>query len=148
LAAERAKVCPQCGLTRYPHISPVVIAAVLKGEQILIVHSDQYGKMASLIAGFVEAGETLEEAMQREIMEEVDIKVKNIRYFSSQSWPYPERLMIGFIAEYDEGELASDGVEVSYAGWFDVQNLQLLELPPKATLGREIIDWYIKTYSI
>jgi NAD+ diphosphatase len=148
LAAERAKVCPQCGLTRYPHISPVVIAAILKGEQILIVHSDQYGKMASLIAGFVEAGETLEETMQREIMEEVDIKVKNIRYFSSQSWPFPDCLMIGFIAEYDEGELVSDGVEVSYAGWFDVQNLQMLELPPKATLGREMIDWYIKTYSI
>jgi NAD+ diphosphatase len=142
LATERAKVCPRCGLTRYTHISPVVITAVLKGDQILLAHPRHPGKMYSVIAGFVEPGETLEEAVQREIMEEVGIKVKNIRYFGSQPWPYPDSLMIGFTAEYDSGEITVDGVEITDAGWFDVHNLP--ELPPKMSIARELIDWFIE----
>ncbi len=94
--------------------------------------------MYSLIAGFVEPGESLEECVQREIMEEVGIKVKNIRYFGSQPWPFPDSLMIGFIADYDCGEIAVDGVELSDAAWFKFGSLP--ELPPSVSIARKIID--------
>jgi NAD+ diphosphatase len=100
--------------------------------------------MHSLIAGFIEPGERLEEGVSREIMEEVGLKVKNIKYFSSQPWPYPNSLMIGFTAEYESGEITVDGVEISKAGWFSVDNLP--ELPSKVSIAREIIDWYITNY--
>lgn len=143
---ERAKICPTCGFTSYPRISPAVITAVLKGKQLLLAHARHFqGNMYSLIAGFVEPGETLEDCVQREIMEEVGIKVKNIRYFGSQQWPFPNSLMIGFIAEYESGEIAVDGEEITAAGWFDPDRLP--ELPGKISIARKIIDWYVRQYS-
>ena len=144
---ERAKICPKCGFISYPRICPAVITAVLKDDKILLAHAKAFkGNMYSLVAGFLEPGETLEEGVAREIMEEVSIKVKNIKYFRSQPWPYPNSLMIGFTAEYESGEIAVDGVEISHAGWFDVDNLP--ELPSKVSIAREIIDWYIEKYGI
>lgn len=146
LENERAKICPKCGLINYPRISPAVITAVIKDGQILLAHNNAFkGNMYSLIAGFVEAGETLEEGAKREIMEEVGIKVKNIKYFGSQPWPFPNSLMMGFVAEYESGEISVDGVEIGAAAWFDPSNLP--ELPSSISIARKIIDWYIEKYT-
>ena len=142
LQTERAKKCPNCGLLSYPRISPVTITAVLKNNSILLArNANRGGKFYSIIAGFVESGETLEECVQREILEEVGLKVKNIKYFNSQPWPFPHSLMIGFTAEYESGEILVDGNEIVEAGWYDVQNLP--DLPGKMSIAREIIDWFI-----
>ncbi len=141
LSGERAKVCPECGFISYPRICPAVITAVFKEDKILLAHARSFkGDMHSLIAGFVEAGETLEEAVEREIIEEIGIKVKNVEYWGSQPWPYPNSLMLGFTAEYESGEINVDGVEISHADWYDVENLP--ELPSKVSIARKIIDWY------
>lgn len=146
MQGERAKKCPQCGSISYPRIAPAVITAILKDDKILLAHAKAFtGKMHSIIAGFVEPGETLEECVTREIMEEVGIQVRNIKYFGSQPWPFPHSMMIGFTAEYESGEISVDGVEISEAGWFDVDNLP--ELPPSMSIARDIINWYIERYS-
>lgn len=141
-SGERAKICPKCGFISYPRICPAVITAILKEDKILLAHAKAFkGNIYSLIAGFLEPGETLEECVQREIMEEVGIKVKNAKYFSSQPWPFPNSMMIGFTAEYESGEITVDGEEISEAGWFGVDNLP--ELPSEVSIARKIIDWYI-----
>ena len=146
LRDERAKKCPVCGFLSYPRLSPAVITAVLKDKEILLAHYAAFpGNMHTIIAGFVEPGETLEECIKREIHEEVGIKVKNIDYFGSQPWPFPNSLMIGFTAEYESGEISVDGAEISEAGWYDANNLP--ELPPKMSIAREIIDWFVKNNS-
>ncbi|MCL6458539.1 MAG: NAD(+) diphosphatase [Gorillibacterium sp.] len=146
LTNERAKVCPSCSFTSYPRISPAVITAILKGKQLLLAHAQHFqGDMYSLIAGFVEPGETLEDAVQREIMEEVGLKVKNIRYFGSQQWPFPHSLMIGFIAEYESGDIVVDGEEIAKADWFDAD--QLPEIPTEISIARKMINWYAEQYT-
>lgn len=143
---DRAKVCPACGTVSYPRISPAVITAILKGEQILLAHARHFqGNMYSIIAGFVEPGETLEDCVRREIMEEVGIKVRNIRYFGSQQWPFPNSLMIGFVADYDSGEIQVDGEEIVDAGWYGPDNLPVI--PSEISIARKIIDWYVNEYS-
>jgi len=140
---ERVKKCPACGLMGYPRISPAVITAVLRDDKILLSHNASFiGNLHSIIAGFVDPGETLEECVEREIMEEVGIQVNNIKYFGSQPWPFPNSLMIGFTADYKSGEITIDGKEISEAGWYDVNSLP--ELPPKMSIAREIIDWFIQ----
>ncbi|WP_438445001.1 NAD(+) diphosphatase [Gorillibacterium sp. sgz5001074] len=142
LATERAKKCPACGFTTYPPVSPAVITAIMKGRQILLAHAKHFpNNMHSLIAGFVEPGETLEDAVQREIREEVGLQVRNIRYFGSQQWPFPNSLMIGFIAEYESGEIAVDGEEIVAADWFEPESLP--ELPNHISIARKIIDWVV-----
>lgn len=142
---ERAKLCPTCGYTTYPRISPAVITAILNDGRILLAHARHFrNNMYSLIAGFVEPGETLEDCVRREIAEEVGIRVRNIRYFASQPWPFPDSLMIGFTADYDSGEIAVDGVEIGDAGWYDSKTLP--ELPSGASIARRIIDWYRENY--
>jgi len=101
--------------------------------------------MHSTIAGFLEPGETLEECVEREIMEEVGIKVKNIKYFGSQPWPFPNSIMVGYTAEYASGEIIVDGVEIDKAGWFGIENLP--ELPSKMSIARKLIDWYVENRS-
>jgi NAD+ diphosphatase len=142
---ERAKRCPECGFISYPVICPAVITAIIKDRKILLAHNRSFkGNMYSLIAGFVEAGETLEECVKREIMEEVGLQVKNVKYLGSQPWPFPNSLMIGFTAEYESGEIAVDGVEISDAKWFDIDNLP--ELPSEISIARKIINWYIENF--
>ncbi|MEW5816506.1 MAG: NAD(+) diphosphatase [Spirochaetota bacterium] len=139
---ERAKYCPACDLYVYPRISPVVITAVLKEKKILLAHNKRFPPgMYSLIAGFVEPGEKLEETVAREIKEEVNIDVQNIRYFGSQPWPFPHSLMIGFIAEYLRGEILPDKIEITDARWFEA--VKLPQLPMKGSISRKIIDWYL-----
>jgi len=144
---ERAKFCPECGLLSYPRISPAIIVAVVKDDKLLMVHNKNYrSNWYSVVAGFVEPGETLEECAAREVMEEVGIKVKNISYFGSQSWPFPNSLMIAFTAEYDSGDIAADGVEIDDAGWFGVDDMP--ERPTNMSISGELIDWFIKNNSL
>jgi NAD+ diphosphatase len=146
LNGERSKKCPACGLLNYPRITPASITAVFKDNKILLTHNVAFRRnIHSLVAGFMEPGETLEECIHREIMEEVGLKVKNIKYFGSQPWPFPNSLMIGFTAEYDSGEIAVDGKEISEAAWYDADNLP--ELPSKMSIARQIIDWFVQTAS-
>jgi NAD+ diphosphatase len=124
LEGERAKECPSCGLINYPRISPAAITAVIKGNKILLTHNAAFrGNIHSLIAGFVEPGETIEECVHREMFEEVGLKVKNLKYFGSQPWPFPNSLMIGFTAEYESGEISVDGQEITEAGWYNASQL-------------------------
>lgn len=143
---ERAKVCPKCDLVAYPRISPAVIVAVIKDSLILLGRSTRFPyKFHSVLAGFVEPGETFEECVKREVREEVGIEVKNITYFGSQPWPFPNSLMVGFTATYDKGEIAIDENEIVEAGWFRVDDLPTL--PGKISIARHLIDWFVKKYS-
>ncbi|MFA5332286.1 MAG: NAD(+) diphosphatase [Methanoregula sp.] len=136
---ERAVKCPSCGLILYPRISPAIIVLITNGDRILLARSPHFPPdMHSIIAGFVEAGETLEHAVQREIHEEVGISVKNIRYFGSEPWPFPNSLMIGFTAEYDSGRIAIDNHEIVSAGWYGRDNLP--PLPSPMSISRDLID--------
>jgi NAD+ diphosphatase len=145
VTGERARKCPDCGLLFYPRLSPAVITAVIKDDRILLGHRAGFRNMYTIIAGFVEPGETLEECIQREVAEEVGVQVNNICYFGSQPWPYPDSLMIGFTAEYESGDIKVDGIEVSEAGWFKADNLP--EIPPKISIARELIDWFVRQHS-
>lgn len=143
LQGERAKICPKCRFISYPRICPAVITAVRKGDQLLLAHAKHFKEgMYSLIAGFVEAGETLEEAVQREIMEEVGIRVKNIQYLGSQPWPFPNSMMLGFTAEYESGEIHVDGTEITDANWYGKDALP--GLPSEVSIARKIINWWIE----
>jgi NAD+ diphosphatase len=136
---ERAKKCPSCGLVIYPRISPAIIVLITRGDEVLLARSPRFpAGMHSVIAGFVEPGETLEHAVHREIQEEVGITVKNIRYFASEPWPFPDSLMIAFEAEYAAGEITIDNNEIVSAGWFGRDNLPLL--PSPMSISRALID--------
>jgi NAD+ diphosphatase len=141
---ERVKVCTACGFKMYPRISPAVIVAVIKDRHILLGRSTRFPQsFYSVLAGFVEPGETFEDCIKREVREETGIDVKNIRYFSNQPWPFPDSLMIGFTAEYAGGEIRVDGEEVVDAGWFSADNLP--EIPGKVSIARRLIDWFVET---
>ena len=138
---ERAKLCPQCGLVNYPRLSPAVIVAVVKNNQILLARNIRFKlPFYSVLAGFVEPGESLEECVQREIREEVGLTVKNIRYFGSQPWPFPNSLMIAFVAEYADGDITIDGSEIMEAAWFSKDKLP--QIPPSISIARQLIDWF------
>jgi len=140
---ERAKICPECGLINYPHLAPAIIVAIIKANPILLAHARHYPKgLYSVLAGFVEPGETLEECLQREVREEVGIEVENICYFGSQPWPFPASFMIAFTAEYAGGEIAVDGSEILDAGWFSVDSLP--SIPTKISISRKLIEWFIE----
>jgi NAD+ diphosphatase len=140
---ERARCCPACHLTIYPRISPAIIVLVRKGDRILLASSPRFPPdLHSVLAGFVEAGENLEDAVSREVREEVGIEVTNIRYFGSEPWPFPDSLMVGFTADYAGGEIVVDNNEILSAGWFDRDHLPLLPLP--MSISRALIDQWIR----
>lgn len=125
-----ARVCPECGKIWFPRIEPCIIVLVHKGNDILLArHVQRNQNIYACIAGFMEAGETAEQAVAREIKEETGIQVKNIRYFGSQSWPFPSQLMLGFTAEYESGELRLQEDEISEAAWFHRDNLPISPAP-------------------
>jgi len=140
---EHARVCPLCNLTSYPRISPAIITAVIRDNQILLARGINFPnqKMFSVLAGFVEPGEALEECVRREVFEETGITVKHIRYFKSQPWPFPDSLMIGFTAEYESGSILIDTEEILEAAWFKPDNLPLV--PGMQTLSGELIEWFV-----
>jgi NAD+ diphosphatase len=138
---ERAKVCPQCGLHNFPRLSPAIIVAVERGGEILLARSAHFPQgMFSVLAGFVEPGETIEECVVREVKEEVGITVGNIRYFGSQPWPFPNSLMLGFTAEYMAGELELDPTEIAEAGWFRADSLP--SIPGRISIAGRMITWF------
>jgi NAD+ diphosphatase len=138
-ATERARLCPGCGEVHYPRISPVVMALVRDGERLLLARSARFAPgMYSALAGFVEAGESLEQCLAREVREEVGIEIANPRYFSSQSWPFPHSLMIAFNCDYAGGEIRIDSTEIEAAGWFDIDSLP--GLPNPLSIARRLID--------
>jgi len=144
---ERAKICPRCGHIAYPRISPAVIVAITRGAEILLARAPRFpNAMYSVIAGFVEAGESLEQCVRREIAEEVGIAVKNLRYFGSQSWPFPNSLMVGFTAEYASGEISIDPVEIMDARWFTADDLP--RIPENLSISRWLIDWFVDRQSV
>lgn len=139
---ERAKECPQCGLIQFPRLAPAIIVLVERGDEMLLGRARRFPTaMYSTLAGFVEPGETLEEAVIREVQEETGILVKNIRYFGSQPWPFPHSLMIGFTAEYAEGEIVIDDEEMMDARWFTAENLP--DLPGPISIARKLIDSFL-----
>ncbi|MDF5727627.1 MAG: NAD(+) diphosphatase [Rhizonema sp. PD38] len=142
LPDQRAKRCLNCGLVNYPRLSPAVIVLVTRNEDLLLARSHRFPKsLYSVIAGFVEPGESLEETVIRETYEETGISVKDIRYFGSQPWPFPNSLMIGFTATYADGEILIDSQELADAAWFNKHNLP--QIPPKLSIARKLIDWFI-----
>jgi NAD+ diphosphatase len=139
---ERAKECPQCGLLHFPRLAPAVIVLVERGHELLMARSRHFAPgVYSVLAGFVEPGETLEEAVEREVLEEVGIRIKDIRYFGSQPWPFPHSLMIGFTATYAGGEMAINDEEIEDAGWFTADNLP--GQPGKISIARRLIEWFL-----
>jgi NAD+ diphosphatase len=143
---ERAKKCTVCGLTNYPRLSPAIIIAVtrmIEGEKrILLARNHRFpAGRYSVLAGFVEPGESLEECAAREVMEEVGIEIGNIRYFGSQPWPFPNSLMLGFTADYQVGDFHLEDAEIAEAGWFSANNLP--NLPQKPSIARQLIDAFV-----
>jgi NAD+ diphosphatase len=140
---EMAKICSSCGFVSFPVVSPAIIVAVTRGDKILLARASRFPKqMYSVLAGFVEPGESLEECVRREVREEVGVELTNIRYFGSQPWPFPNSLMIGFTADHAEGEIKTDGKEIVEAGWFTAENLP--QIPGKISIARRLIDWFVE----
>ncbi|OOF39766.1 NADH pyrophosphatase [Rodentibacter rarus] len=139
---ELAMQCCHCGYRTYPVIHPSIIVAVRRGTQILLAnhkrHYQPNGGVYTTLAGFVEAGETFEQAVMREVWEETGIKIKNIRYFGSQPWAFPNSQMVGFLADYESGEIQLQEAEIHDAQWFSYHQ-PLPELPPTGTIARKLI---------
>jgi NAD+ diphosphatase len=145
-AGPPTRECSVCGYQSFPRISPAVIVLVERENQCLLARSPRFkGEFYSVLAGFAEPGETLEETVAREVREETGIEVQDIRYFGSQPWPFPDSLMIGFTARYAGGEIRVDGEEISDARWFTAD--QLPNIPGKISIARQLIDWFIGRHS-
>lgn len=145
-AADRAKECGSCGLLNYPRLSPSIIVLVHRGDEMLLARNARWPTgMYSTLAGFVEPGESIEQTVHREVFEEVGVRVKNLVYLGSQSWPFPNSLMLGFHAQYDSGEINCQDEEISEARWFRADNLP--NIPPGTAISRWLIDDFIKQSS-
>ncbi|PKL59851.1 MAG: NAD(+) diphosphatase, partial [Methanomicrobiales archaeon HGW-Methanomicrobiales-4] len=139
---EFAKICPFCGLITFPRLSPAIIVRITDGDRILLARSPQFPSgMYSVIAGFVEPGESLEATIHREVFEEVGVRVSDLRYFGSQPWPFPDSLMIGFTARYLSGEIRCDGVEIEDARWFTRDHMP--DLPGPLSISRALIEDFL-----
>jgi NAD+ diphosphatase len=136
---ERAKECPACGHVVYPRVSPAMMVLVTRGKQLLLARANRFPKaMYSALAGFVEAGESIEDCIHREVREEVGVEVDRLRYVASQSWPFPHSLMIAYTAEYAGGEIRLCDEEIVEAGWFSIDALP--QLPSPVSISRHLID--------
>jgi len=143
LPNERAKRCPQCRLVNFPRLSPAIIVSIERGNTLLLARANHFSThLYSVLAGFVEPGETLEQAVEREVHEEVDLRIKNVRYFGSQPWPFPNSLMVAFTAEYAAGTIQIDRKEISEARWFTVSDLP--QIPDKISIARRLIDHFVE----
>lgn len=133
--------CPKCGQMHYPRIAPAIIVAIRKGDELLMAKHSYHEKIRyALIAGFVEPGETIEEAVHREVLEEVGIKIKNLQYKRSQTWPFPNSLMFGFSAEYESGDIKVDGDEILTAKWIKKEDVE----SPETDIS--IASWLIEEF--
>lgn len=146
LTGERAMKCPACGLMAFPRLAPEMITLVTKGhgadQEALLARGVQFRTPSySCLAGFVEPGESLEDAVVREVREEVGIDVDNVRYWGSQPWPFPHSLMVGFHAEFAGGEITCDPTEIADANWY--RRDELPALPPRISIARKLIDAWL-----
>jgi len=140
---DRAKQCPKCHLINYPRLSPSIIVLVTRGDEMLLARNIGWPNgMYSTLAGFVEAGESIEQTVHREVFEEVAIRVDNLEYFGSQSWPFPNSLMLGFHAEYAGGEIVCQADEIADAKWFKPDNLP--QTPPRTAISGWLIEEFIR----
>jgi NAD+ diphosphatase len=144
LETERfSRVCPKCGALYFPRLNPAAIVLVHRADEVLLARAPQFPKgMYSTLAGFVEPGETVEQTVAREVREEVGVEVKNITYFGSQPWPFPNSLMVAFTAEWAGGELRVEPTEIEDAGWYTSDDLP--QLPPTVSIARAMIDDFVK----
>lgn len=140
-----SRVCTVCGFAAFPRVSPAVIMLVHRGDALLLAHAAHHPPgMYSVLAGFVEPGETLEECVAREVREEVGIDVADIRYFGSQPWPFPHSLMVGFTAAWAGGEIEVDGTEIAEAAWYTRDTLPD-RIPSSISIARRLIDHFLAT---
>lgn len=140
-----SKRCVNCGKEVWPQLATAIIVLIHKDDEVLLVHANNFkGDFYGLVAGFVETGETLEEAVYREVMEETGIKIKDLSYFASQSWPYPCGLMVGFYAEYESGEIHLQRSELGDGKWFHHNDLPVI--PEKLSIARKLIDHWIEGF--
>ena len=143
---ERAMRCPPCSTINYPRIAPCIIVLVTRGEELLLARNANFPQpMYSTLAGFIEAGETAEETLAREVREEVGVEVCNLRYFQSQSWPFPNQLMLGFFANYSGGDIVCDQREIADAQWFHYSELPMI--PPPSSVAGQLIRHYVNSLS-
>jgi NAD+ diphosphatase len=141
--AERAKRCEACDRDFYPPVVPAMIVRVSRGDSILMTRQSRFPKgMYGLVAGFMEPGESLEGCVAREVLEETGIRIKNLRYFGSQPWPFPHQVMIAFTAEHAEGEIVVDTNELEEAEWFARAAMPML--PPPLSIARRLIDDWLE----
>ena len=139
-----SKRCTHCGKEVWPSLATAIIVLIQRNDEVLLVHARNFkGDFYGLVAGFVETGETLEEAVHREVLEETGITIENLHYFGSQPWPYPSGLMIGFTADYVSGNIHLQKEELSKGAWFTKDNLP--NIPEKLSIARRMLDdWIIK----
>jgi NAD+ diphosphatase len=139
-----SKRCDNCGKEVWPQLATAVIVLIHRGDEVLLVHANNFrSDFYGLVEGFVETGETLEQAVEREVMEETGIRIRNIRYFGSQPWPYPCGLMVGFHADYEEGEIHLQRSELSAGDWFRKEHLP--HIPEKLSIARMLIDDWLES---
>ena len=144
---DYGRICKNCGRIFYAPLSPAVIVAIERDKKLLLAHNALWpNDRHSIIAGFVEPGEKIEQTVEREIMEEVGIKVKNVKYFDSQPWPFPNSLMLGFTAEWESGELKPDGNEIEDADWYTSEEIKEMNIPDSASIARRLIDKFMKEH--
>lgn len=142
-AQDRAKQCPDCGLVSYPRLSPSIIVLIRRDEKMLLARNANWpANMYSTLAGFVEPGESIEQTVHREVEEEVGLKINNLKYFGSQSWPFPNSLMLGFHADYVSGDIVCQDGEIADAKWFGVNDLP--NIPPKTAISGWLIDAFVQ----
>ena len=140
---DRSRKCKTCNLAFYPRLSPSIIVLVNRGEEVLLARNVRSpGNFYSTLAGFVEPGESIEEAVHREVLEEVGIRIKNLKYFSSQPWPFPNSLMLGFHAEYDSGDILLQEDEIADAKWFHYTDMP--NEPAMISISGWLIDDFVK----
>lgn len=139
---DLGKRCPSCGEHYYPRLSPAMMVLITRGRQLLLARSPQFAPgMYSALAGFVEAGESLEACVHREAFEEVGVRIHNLRYVMSQSWPFPHSLMLAFVADYLEGDITPQPGEIEHAAWFDIDALP--GLPAARSIAHHLIHGHV-----
>lgn len=146
LHTDISKKCEKCGKEIWPQLATAIIVLIHNKDKVLLVHANNFkGNYYGLVAGFVETGETLEQAVIREVTEETGLKIKNLKYYGSQPWPYPCGLMVGFYAEYESGEIKLQRSELGAGGWFTKDNLPAI--PEKLSIARKLIDNWIENFN-
>jgi NAD+ diphosphatase len=141
-----SKRCSECGKEIWPQLATAVIVLIHRGEEVLLVHANNFrGNFYGLVAGFVETGENLEEAVRREVMEETGLQIRNLHYYGSQPWPYPCGLMVGFYADYESGTIKLQRSELGGGGWYHKDHLP--QIPEKLSIARKLIDHWLETFN-